>query len=88
MQLTNFNISIVASGEDCENAAEGTTQLDKYALAKSLRIFHDSFPSPTMTLAAITARIIGNSESYQAKYERKSAKEKDYIQKKGFVAEV
>jgi len=88
MQISNFNISRVAAGEISGCSVEDGGVADKYTIPRSLGIFSEEAFESVMTLGTIVARIIENSGIYQAKYERKSVKEKDYVQHKTFVEEV
>lgn len=84
--IKTLNISIVVQGSYQKNILE--TDVDAYAIPKSLGIYQEIHGNIQLNTEIIVERIIRNRQEYIERNERLVAKEIDYHETKAFVSEI
>uniref|UniRef100_A0A453FXZ5 ethanolamine-phosphate cytidylyltransferase n=3 Tax=Aegilops tauschii TaxID=37682 RepID=A0A453FXZ5_AEGTS len=81
--ITTFNISLVVHGTVVEGGS--ASEVDPYALPKSMGIFQVVTSPKTITSVSVATRIIDNHEAYKKRNLKKKASEDKYYTQKKFV---
>eukprot|EP00285_Hemiselmis_virescens_P019770 CAMPEP_0173378468 /NCGR_PEP_ID=MMETSP1356-20130122/1620_1 /TAXON_ID=77927 ORGANISM="Hemiselmis virescens, Strain PCC157" /NCGR_SAMPLE_ID=MMETSP1356 /ASSEMBLY_ACC=CAM_ASM_000847 /LENGTH=429 /DNA_ID=CAMNT_0014331543 /DNA_START=243 /DNA_END=1532 /DNA_ORIENTATION=+ len=86
--ITTFNISIVAHGSQYDATAGGRGDFDvAYKLPKEMGIFREILSTPDGGVAEIIERVLENRKEFEKKFNKKSAQENAYYEKKKYVHE-
>jgi len=85
--LTTMNISVVVE-YDSEEFALSNLGHDIFELPRKLGLMKKIEITSDVTTMEIVQRVMNRRSDYEAKYERKSKKEEEYLEQKTYVAEL